>query len=272
MTESERIAIRIRDLTRWFLIKGRPIHALAGIDLDVRAGEFLCIVGPSGCGKTTILRILAGLDRQTTGSIEVVAPRGSAGSDGQPLSSVVFQEQSIFPWMRVRDNVAFGLRARGISRAVRTRIAAEHIRQVGLSEFADAWPHQLSGGMKQRVAIARALANDPHILLMDEPFAALDEQTKLVLQDELLRIWERSRKTVLYVTHSLDEAILLADRVLVMSQRPGRILRILDMPFDRPRTIRRVRSDARYGPLFNEIWELLRHNVARQPLAAEVPA
>ncbi len=264
--------IAVRGVTKRFQVRRRPVEALAGIDLDIRAGEFFCIVGPSGCGKTTLLRVLAGLETKTAGTIEVA--RDDAGSTARPLNSMVFQEQSIFPWKTVRDNVAFGLKARGFSRRDRHEIAAEYIRKVGLKGFEDALPHQLSGGMKQRVSIARAFANDPEILLMDEPFAALDEQTKLVLQAELVRIWEEMRKTVVYVTHSIDEAIVLADRILVMTARPGRIKDIIDVGavFGRPRHVDSVKSSARYGELFGRVWGLLRDEVAAARAAEDAAA
>ena len=251
--------VRLRGLTKSFWVKGRRIEALAGLDLDIQAGEFLCIVGPSGCGKTTLLRILAGLEHQTGGTIEVARDQPNS----RPLNSMVFQEQSIFPWLSVRDTVAFGLKAQGVGRGDRRRIAEPFIRKVGLSGFEDALPHQLSGGMKQRVSIARAFANDPEMLLMDEPFAALDEQTKLILQAELLRIWDELRKTVVYVTHSIDEAIVLSDRILVMSARPGRIKEILDIQqvFGRPRVVEEVKSSAQYGELFGRVWGQLRDEV-----------
>jgi NitT/TauT family transport system ATP-binding protein len=272
------IKIRLRGLRKQFHVKGRPVDALAGIDLDIRAGEFFCIVGPSGCGKTTLLRILAGLETRSSGQIQVLrdahrdgmvsSSSGRSARGGRverPLNSMVFQEQSIFPWMSVRDNIAFGLKARGFSKRDRYAVTEPYIHKVGLSGFEDALPYQLSGGMKQRVSIARAFANDPEILLMDEPFAALDEQTKIVLQGELLRIWEETRKTVLYVTHSIDEAIVLADRILVMSARPGRIKDILDVGavFDRPRTVELVKSSAQFGTLFGRVWGLLREEVQR---------
>ena len=251
--------VRLRGLTKCFTVRGRRVDALAGIDLDIRAGEFLCIVGPSGCGKTTLLRILAGLERQTAGTIDILRENSSHG----PLNSMVFQEQSIFPWLNVRDNVAFGLKAQGKGRMERYRMVEPYIRKVGLSGFEDALPHQLSGGMKQRVSIARAFATDPEMLLMDEPFAALDEQTKLILQAELLRIWDEMRKTVVYVTHSIDEAIVLADRILVMSARPGRIKEMLDIQqvFGRPREVEKVKSSAQYGELFGRVWGQLRDEV-----------
>src|SRR5437762_2554568 len=259
LTTSPSVKIRLRDIRKRFLVHGRPIDALAGIDLDIGAGEFFCIVGPSGCGKTTLLRILAGLETKTAGTIEIAR----SGAAERPVNSMVFQEQSIFPWMNVRDNIAFGLKAQGLGRAERYKIADPYIRKVGLTGFEDALPYQLSGGMKQRVSIARAFATDPEILLMDEPFAALDEQNKLILQAELLRVWDELRKTVLYVTHSIDEAIMLADRIMVMSARPGRIKDILDIQqvFGRPRVVELVKSSAQYGELFGRVWGQLRDEV-----------
>jgi len=267
--------IAIRGLKKQFLVKGRPVEALSGIDLDIQEGEFFCIVGPSGCGKTTLLRIVAGLETKSEGTIDVMRTDGGLGSLGQrPLNSMVFQEQSIFPWMSVRDNVAFGLKARGLSKRARYEVAEPYIRKVGLSGFEDALPHQLSGGMKQRVSIARAFANDPEMLLMDEPFAALDEQTKLLLQEELVRIWEETRKTVMYVTHSIDEAIVLADRILLMSARPGRIKDIIDVGavFGRPRDVKRVKSSPRFGELFARVWDQLRDEVKAFPADKGAPA
>ncbi len=267
--------IVLRGLKKRFFVRGRPIEALAGVDLEIRSGEFFCIVGPSGCGKTTLLRILAGLETKPAGTIEVTRDAPTQGAAvARPLNSMIFQEQSIFPWKSVRDNVAFGLKARGFSRKARYAIASEYIRKVGLTGFEDALPHQLSGGMKQRVSIARAFANDPEILLMDEPFAALDEQTKLVLQAELVRIWEELRKTVVYVTHSIDEAIVLADRILVMSARPGRIKDIIDISaiFPRPRYVDNVKSSARYGEIFGRVWDQLRTEVAAARAAEDEAA
>ena len=263
--------IVLRGVRKRFAVGKLVIDALAGIDLDVRPGEFFCIVGPSGCGKTTLLRILAGLETKTAGKIDIRRDAGRDGAAARPLNSMVFQEQSIFPWKSVRDNVAFGLKARGLPRRDRHAIADAYIKKVGLGGFEHALPYQLSGGMKQRVSIARAFANDPEIMLMDEPFAALDEQTKLVLQAELLRIWEETRKTVIYVTHSIDEAIVLADRILVMSARPGRIKDIIDIGaiFPRPRHVDSVKSSARYGEVFGRVWGLLRDEVAAAKAAED---
>jgi NitT/TauT family transport system ATP-binding protein len=253
------VKVRLRDLRRSFTLHERVFDALDGVSLDIAAGEFLAIVGPSGCGKTTMLRIVAGLDTQTHGTVEVV--RGQPSS--RPVNSMVFQQESIFPWMTVRDNAAFGLKARRIGKRQRYAMVQPILERAGLAGFENALPYQLSGGMKQRVALARAFANDPEILLMDEPFAALDEQTKLILQAELLRIWEASGKTVLYVTHSIDEAITLADRVLVMSARPGRVKELIDITgiFGRPRDVAIVKSNPRYGELFARIWGELRNEV-----------
>jgi NitT/TauT family transport system ATP-binding protein len=242
----------------WKVFRGQagPLIALEDVSIDVQEGEFLCIVGPSGCGKTTLLRILAGLEQQTSGEVHIERTQ-----ETRPLRSVVFQEQSIFPWMTVRDNVAYGLRMRGVRGGALSDRVDYYLDRVGLMQFARAYPHQLSGGMKQRVSLARAFANDPEVLLMDEPFASLDEQTRLLLQEELLRLWGEQRKTVIFITHGIDEAVYLADRVMVMTSRPGRIKRIVDVPFDRPRSLFDMRAEARYGQLTAEIWHALRDEV-----------
>ena len=237
--------VRITDLRRHFEIGTRSIDALSSISLDVPAGQFLAIVGPSGCGKTTLLRIVAGLETPTSGSVHI----DRAPDSTRPANSMVFQQESVFPWMSVRDNAAFGLKARGFSVADRYAMVQPILDRAGLKGFEDALPYQLSGGMKQRVAIARAFANDPEILLMDEPFAALDEQTKLILQVELLRIWEETRKTVVYITHSIDEALLLGDRTVAMTAQPGRIKQIIDVPFPHPRNLITLSASAEFGKL-----------------------
>jgi NitT/TauT family transport system ATP-binding protein len=256
MTAASDAKVRISGLRKQFAVRGRAFDALAPVDLAVRSGEFVAIVGPSGCGKTTLLRILAGLERASGGEFVVERERSSE----RPLNAMVFQEQSIFPWMSVVDNVAFGLKARGVGKRERRAAVLPMIQTVGLAGFEDALPHQLSGGMKQRVSLARAFVMDPEVLLMDEPFASLDEQTKLVLQAELLRIWEGTRKTVLYVTHSIDEALVLSDRIVVLSARPGRILDTIDVAaaFARPRDLETVRASPHYGELFARIWHHLR--------------
>jgi len=247
-----------RNVTKIYAtVRGRTI-ALEDFNLDVADGEFVCVVGPSGCGKSTYLRILAGLDTLTSGTI-VIRP----GPDPRkPLNSVVFQEYAVFPWKTVIENVAFGLQMRGIPKEERLKVAGYWLERVGLRKFANYYPHQTSGGMKQRVSIVRALANDPEVLLMDEPLGALDAQTRIVLQDELLRIWEETRKTVVYITHSLDEAILLGDRVILMTAHPGRHLATFHIDIPRPRTVETINTP-RFGELRGAIWELLAKEVER---------
>ena len=244
------VAIAVRHLNKAFYDaqSERITIAVQDVSFTVRRGEFVCIVGPSGCGKTTVLRILAGLEDKLDG--EVVLATAT-----QP--AMVFQEASVLPWLSVQDNITFPLRLKGRPRAERDARARELLTLTGLTDFASALPHQLSGGMKQRVAVARALVDDRDILLMDEPFGALDEQTRLQLQQELLRIWEASRKTVVFITHSVDEALTLADRVLVMSPRPGRIIADLTVDFERPRDIVALRRDKRFWDLTYEVWHLL---------------
>jgi len=213
-------------------------------------------VGPSGCGKTTLLRMIAGLEQPTGGSIAIV-------SVGQPdvRNAMVFQGRSVFPWLSVRDNVGYGLALDGVSSASKKERVAHLLSMVGLTRFASAWPHQLSEGMRQRVAIARALAVDPQLLLMDEPFGALDEQNRFILQEEILRIWEQTAKTVVFVTHSIDEALTLADRVVVMTAQPGTIKAVIPVDFGRPRDQATVRSDPGFSENFSTIWTLLKDEV-----------
>ncbi len=248
--------ISIRGLRKEFPAQGRRVVALENVDLDIASRQFVCLVGPSGCGKSTLLRILAGLETHTTGEVVLLHEDAS-----KPLTSMVFQDQSIFPWMVVTDNVGYGLRARGVPAATRRAIVDEFVEKVGLKDFAHAYPHQLSGGMKQRVSVARAFANDPEVLLMDEPFGALDEQLKLVLQEELLSIWETHQKTVVFVTHGIEEALALGDRVVVFTSRPGRIKTIIDVPFPRPRDLTELRASAAFAELTHRIWLLLRDEV-----------
>ncbi|MDR7563189.1 MAG: ABC transporter ATP-binding protein [Armatimonadota bacterium] len=243
------------DLEVTYLVGRRRVTALQNFSLEVQAGEFCCIVGPSGCGKSTFLRVLAGLVSHTAGRVEIRREDASL-----PLTAMVFQEHALLPWRTVLDNVAFGPENRGIPKAERYRHAREILAKMGLSGFEHAYPHQLSGGMKQRVGIARALANDPEVLLMDEPFAALDAQTRNLMQEELLRVWAQFGKTVIYVTHAIDEAVLLGDRVVVMTARPGRIKAVVPVNLERPRTLEQ-KGSARFAELYNEIWYLLREEV-----------
>ncbi len=244
--------IRIRGLRKWFAARFGRIEALGSLHLDVRDGELCVLVGPSGCGKSTLLRILAGLETASAGEVEV-----ARGPSRRPLTAMVFQEPSALPWLTVCANVAYGLRMQGVDAARRAAVADAYIEKVGLARFARAYPYQLSGGMKQRVSVARAFATDPEILLMDEPFGSLDEQTRLVLQAELLRLFEETGKTILFVTHSIDEALTLGDRVVVMSAAPGRILREITVPFPRPRSIVALRGNPEYGRHVAQIWDLL---------------
>jgi NitT/TauT family transport system ATP-binding protein len=235
-----------------------PLLALDDVTFDVGEGEFVACIGPSGCGKTTLLHILAGLMPPTSGMVRMPSP-----GPGRLPAAVVFQGISTLPWFTVLQNVEYGLRLMGVPRQERRERALDHIRRVGLLPFRDAFPPHLSEGMRQRVSIARALATDPQILLMDEPFANLDAQNRLLLQEELLRIWADSRKTVLFVTHSLDEAIRLSDRVLVMSAAPGRILMEVQIPLPRPRDFGTLRQDPRYGELSAALWDVLREEVLK---------
>jgi NitT/TauT family transport system ATP-binding protein len=252
------IKIRLRDLSKSFMGGHGLVTALDNVSLDIPTGSFFMIVGPSGCGKTTLLRILAGLEQPTSGSVQISAPAA-----GKPGNSMVFQGDSLFPWMTVYDNAAYGLTLRQRPRAEIAEVVGHYLNRTGLTKFANAYPHQLSGGMRQRVSIARAFANDPDILLMDEPFSALDEQNKLLLQEELLRIWEETRKTVVFITHSVDEAVTLGDRIMIMSAQPGRIKQLVDVPFERPREVLELRSRPAYGELVYSIWGQLREEVQR---------
>jgi len=238
---------------------GRPenVAVLQDFNLAIRNGEFLSVLGPSGCGKSTFLSILAGLTERTGGHIAI---------DGKPLAGisrdqgVVFQGYALFPWRTVLQNIEVGLEIRGVKRAERRRIAQEHLALVGLEGFGERYPHEISGGMKQRVAIARSLAYKPEVLLMDEPFAALDAQTREILQGELLRIWEQYRKTIVFITHSLDEAIFLSDRIAVMTRRPGAVKAIIDVPLPRPRQPELRNSEA-FVRLRQQAWDILKDEV-----------
>ena len=245
------IILGVNDLTKEFRTNnGEIVTALDGVNIKVKQNDFICIVGPSGCGKSTLLRMIAGLEEATRGAIlyktcVIKRPTAQIG--------MVFQEYSLLPWRTVLDNVALGLEFAGGSKQQRIMQSMEYLQLVGLTEFVHAFPHELSGGMRQRVAIARAMAVEPEILLMDEPFGALDAHTRILLQKELLRVWETHRRTVLFVTHSVDEAIFLADKILVMSKRPGSIKTLIDVDIPRPRD----RALPRYGQLYASILDML---------------
>ena len=234
-----------------------PVEALSDVTLTVDDSEFVCLVGPSGCGKSTLLRMIMGLHRPSTGAVDVFAD-----DPVQPPTAMVFQDYSIFPWKTVEQNVRFGFEGRRLPRAEASARVDKWLERLGLDQFRRAYPAALSGGMRQRVSIARALAVEPEVLLMDEPFAALDAQLRRVLQEELLALWQQDRRTVVFVTHSLEEAILLGDRIVVMSARPGRIIADIRVPFDRPRSPE-IRTAPEFAELEGEIWAQLRDEVDR---------
>lgn len=248
--------IEAKSIEKWF--PGRrgsdPVHALSDVSLRVPEGQFVSLLGPSGCGKTTMLRTVAGLDEATRGSIWV---NGKEITGPGPERAMVFQSFALLPWATVKDNVEFGLRMRSVPADDRTKISAELIKFVGLRGFEDKYPHELSGGMQQRVGLIRALAVEPEVLLMDEPFSALDEQTRGFMQEELLRIWEQNRVTVMFVTHSIEEAILLSDRIVLMSPRPGRVKEDVIVDIPRPRG-RNAMQTPEFARLQEHLWDQLR--------------
>jgi NitT/TauT family transport system ATP-binding protein len=248
-------SIEVKQVGQIFKTGTGIVEALADVSLDIKPGRFVVLVGPSGCGKSTLLMMMAGLHQQTSGTILI---------NGKPIPQpdpdrvgVVFQEASLFPWLTATENVEFPLTLRGVAKAERRAKAEEALQLVGLEGFAKRHPHELSGGMKQRVSIARGLVQDPPVLLMDEPFAALDEQTRMTMGDELLRIWAATGKTVVFVTHSLTEAVYLADEVVVMSARPGRIVDHITVSLPRPRTYEMLSGDA-FGAMRDRIWRHIR--------------
>jgi NitT/TauT family transport system ATP-binding protein len=250
--------ISLRRVGKVFGTRGAQVNALTDISLDVHSGQFLVLVGPSGCGKSTLLDLVAGLTRPTSGEILL---------DGRPVTGpgldrgVVFQQYALFPWRTAQSNVEFGLEGKGIPRRQRRERARHFLDLVGLASCAERYPHELSGGMKQRVAIARSLAFDPDVLLMDEPFAALDAQTRDSLQDELLRIWQQTGKTIVFITHGIDEAVYLGQQVAVMTSRPGRIKQIVDIALGSRTTTEDLRSDPGFARYRHEIWSLMRDEV-----------
>jgi len=260
------VKISFQQVRKEFVVRGEGdgpsdrFTALEDITLDVRPGEFLALVGPSGCGKSTLLDLLGGLTAPTSGRILL---------DGQPIAGpardrgIVFQQYALFPWRTAAQNVEFGLDIAGLKARQRREIARHYLDLVGLTAFADRYPHELSGGMKQRVAIARSLAYDPEVLLMDEPFAALDAQTRETLQGELLRIWRATGKTIIFITHGIDEAVVLGQRVAVMTSRPGRIKHVVEIPEALRNETEDVRSLPEFGPVRHEVWSLLRDEVLK---------
>lgn len=260
---SRQVKISAKNVSRVYKIRktnndgAQEFVALKDVNLEVKQGEFLAIVGPSGCGKSTFLDMVAGLAHQTSGEIYI---------DGKLITGpaldrgIVLQGYALFPWRTVRGNVEFGLEIKGVPKSKRQEISSQYIDLVGLIGFEDRLPYELSGGMRQRVAIARALAYDPEVLLMDEPFAAVDAQTREVLQDELLRIWEQTHKTIIFVTHSIDEAVFLADRVAVMSTNPGTIKEIIEIDLPRPRQDGDIRSSAEFGWIRHRVWQKLQND------------
>jgi NitT/TauT family transport system ATP-binding protein len=249
----------IRDVTKTFRDGTREVCAVGGVSFDVHAQEFVAIVGPSGCGKSTVLNMIGGLLAPSAGRIEI---DGRAAERIPPGVGYVFQKDTVFPWRTVTRNIALGLEYRGVARAERERRVGEAVRLAGLEGFEDAFPATLSGGMRQRVALMRTLVVEPEILLMDEPFGALDTHTKLNLHGELLALWEAKRQTVVFITHDLSEAITLADRIIVMTRRPGRIKMIHDVKLARPRDVIGLRESSAYAREYSAIWHVLGEELA----------
>ncbi|MHB1173119.1 MAG: ABC transporter ATP-binding protein [Lacisediminihabitans sp.] len=250
-----RNAFEVRSVSKVFVGKTGEVQALRDVSLDLKSGSLTCIVCPSGCGKSTQLRILGDLEISTVGQVVNNLPESRV-----PRSAFVFQEHGVFPWFDVLHNVAFGARMASVSKKEREETARHWIAEVGLSGFEGSFPHQLSGGMRQRIAIARAFATGSPSLLMDEPLGALDAQTRMLMQEQLVRLWEAERKTVVLVTHAIDEALLLGDQVIVMSARPGRVKEIIDVPFGRPRKVE-IEGTEVFAQMRQSIWESLRDEV-----------
>jgi NitT/TauT family transport system ATP-binding protein len=256
MADAAAPIVEIKRVSKVFQLQDQTIHALSDASLSIAKGEFVCLIGASGCGKSTLLRIMAGFEQPSSGEALMW---GKPIAEPDPTRGMVFQDYALFPWLSVRENIAFGPIARGLSGAQVKETVDKFIELVGLGKFANAYPHQLSGGMKQRVAIARVLANDAELVLMDEPFGALDAMTRERMNVELMRIQRETGKTVLLITHSIPEAVFLADRVLVMTERPGAIAAIYDVPLPRPRSL-----DAMADPVFTELVQRIRKHFFTQ--------
>lgn len=252
-------AIELRAVTKRFATPGGGTYtAIEELDLVVEPGQFCAVVGPTGCGKSTTLTLVSGLERPSAGQAFV---------DGRPVQGItpgagfMFQNDAVFPWKSVLDNVACGPRFRGVRRSAANTAARDWLRRVGLAGFEDRYPHQLSGGMRKRVALAQSLINEPRVLLMDEPFSALDVQTRSIMSDELLGLWEQTRPAVIFVTHDLEEAIALADKVVVLTAGPGRVKATFDVALPRPRRVQEIRFTDEFVSLYSKIWESLRSEV-----------
>jgi len=254
-------AIRLRGVSKIYVAGESQVNALENVSLEIRGDSFVSLIGPSGCGKSTVLKLLAGLSRPSTGVIEFW---GNLIQGVNKQIGYVTQDHNLFPWLTLQENVEFPLLARGVEREERQRRAGELIHMVGLFGFENAYPNELSGGMQKRGSIIRTLIYDPDVILMDEPFGPLDAQTRLVMQQELLDLWARKRKTILFVTHDLTEAITLSDQVIVMTRRPGQIKGIFDIPLTRPRDVFTIQESSDFHELYRRIWHAFRDEIRSQ--------
>jgi NitT/TauT family transport system ATP-binding protein len=260
------VMIHFEGISKSFLSQGREVVALHDVDLSIRRGEFASVVGPSGCGKTTLLRLCAGLDQATEGQTWY----GGASVDGlNTRVGYITQDSNLYPWMTLRQNVEFPLELRGIALAERRMRSNFYLRMVGLEGFEDHYPYQLSGGMQKRGSIVRTMIYDPEVILMDEPFGALDAQTRMVLQGELLRIWSLRKQTILFITHDMSEAIALSDTVAVMSGRPGTIKQVFPIPISRPRDVFQIHTQAGFAETYAEVWQCFRSEVVGNALGSD---
>lgn len=265
VSDATRVAARLTDIRRAFVsASGQIVNAIAGVTLELWEGEVVALIGPSGCGKSSLLRILAGLDSDYSGTLNWGGADASIDQSKRLASATVFQGDSTMPWMNVDKNIALGMSGLPLDKAELTRRIDHYRNLVGLADFGRSYPSELSGGMRQRVAIARALASEPQLLLMDEPLSALDAQTRLVMQQELLSIWKKARSTVAYVTHDISEAVTLADRIVVLTSRPGRIKEIRKVPFGPDRDVLGVRENPEFGHLEADLWRLVAEEVGQK--------